>query len=50
LYNRGQQITASKSSGKADVIIVAEGSSPERAKASAEDTTGVEEQGMKSRG
>jgi hypothetical protein len=40
----------SKNSGKADVFIVAEGSSPEWAKASAEDTTGVEEQGMSSKG
>jgi hypothetical protein len=40
----------SRNSGKADVVIVAEGSSPECAKASAEDTTGVEEQGMSSRG
>jgi len=36
--------------GKADVVIVAEGSSPEREKASAEETTGVEEQGMSSKG
>lgn len=32
---------------KADVVIVAEGSSPKCARASAEDTTGVEERGMK---
>jgi hypothetical protein len=36
--------------GKADVVIVAEGSSPECAMASAKDTTGVEEQGMSSKG
>jgi hypothetical protein len=50
LYSCGQWITASGKSGKADVVIVAEGSSPEYAKASAEETTGVEEQGMSSKG
>jgi hypothetical protein len=50
LYDRGQWITASVKSGKADVVIVAEGSSPECDRASAEDTAGVEEQGMSSKG
>jgi hypothetical protein len=36
--------------GKADVLIETEGSRPECDMASAEDTTGVEEQGMRSRG
>ena len=36
--------------GKADAVNEAEGSSPECAKASAEETTGVEEQGMNSKG
>ena len=36
--------------GKGDVFKMTEGSSPEYAKASALDTTGVEEQGMSSRG
>jgi len=40
----------SRSSGKADVVIEAEGSSPEGDKTSAEDPTGVEEQGMSSKG
>jgi hypothetical protein len=40
----------SKNSGKADVFIVAEGSSPECERASTEETTGVEEQGMSSKG
>ena len=44
------EINAREIGGKADVLIETEGSSPECAKASAEDTTGVEEQGMSSRG
>jgi hypothetical protein len=36
--------------GKANAVIEAEGSRPECAKASTEVTTGVEEQGMSSRG
>jgi len=36
--------------GKADAVMWVEGSSPECAKASAEETTGVEEQGMNSKG
>ena len=36
--------------GKADVVIEMEGSSPGYDKASVQDTTGVEEQGMSSRG
>ena len=35
---------------KADAVNEAEGRSPECVKASAEDTTGVEEQGMNSKG
>lgn len=56
LYNRGQagkKIAKDKRrniGGKADAVIEVEGSSPEYAKASAEDTTGVEEQGMSSKG
>ncbi len=56
LYNRGQvkqcfaRINASFFGGKADVVIEMEGSSPGCAKASVRDTTGVEEQGMSSRG
>ena len=40
------RITVSKFDGKADTIKRVEGSSPECVKASAEDTTGVEERGM----
>jgi len=36
--------------GKADAVIEVEGSSPGHARASAEDTTGVEERGMCSKG
>ena len=56
LYNRGQvkkkspSINAKILGGKADAVIEVEGSRPECAKASAEVTTGVEEQGMSSRG
>ena len=51
LYNRGpaenfisQRITVRFIDGKADVLILTEGSNPGCAKASVEDTTGVEEQ------
>jgi len=45
------RITASFfSGGKADAVNEAEGSSPGHAKASEQDTTGVEEQGMSSKG
>ena len=37
-------------SGKADAVKKAEGSSPEYEKASIQDTTGVEDQGMGSKG
>ena len=56
MYNRGQaekKIAKDKRQrigGKADAVIEVEGSRPECAKASAEVTTGVEEQGMRSRG
>jgi len=55
LYNRGQvkKITKDKRrniGGKANAVIEAEGSNPGHEKASVEDTTGVEEQGMSSRG
>jgi hypothetical protein len=55
LYNRGQveKITKDKRrniGGKANAVIEVEGSRPECAKASTEVTTGVEEQGMSSKG
>ena len=45
-----RRITVSFFDGKADVVIVAEGSSPRHDRASDGDTTGVEEQGMSSKG
>ena len=56
MYNRGQTNVVvrrdkrQRIGGKADAVIEVEGSRPECAKASAEVTTGVEEQGMSSRG
>ena len=56
MYNCGQvkkKITKDKRrniGGKADAVIEAEGSRPERGMASAGVTTGVEEQGMSSKG
>jgi hypothetical protein len=56
LYNRGQmnlsfiKINARGIGGKADAVIEVEGRSPGGDKASVWDTTGVEEQGMSSRG
>ena len=44
------KINARGIGGKADAVIEVEGSRPECAKASVWDTTGVEEQGMSSRG
>jgi len=44
------RINARNIGGKADVLILTEGSSPKHDKASVQDTTGVEEQGMSSRG
>ncbi len=52
LYNRGPVNFFAKDNrqfffdGKADVLILTEGSSPGYAKASVENTTGVEERGM----
>jgi len=56
LYNRGQakkkspRINAKILGGKADAVNEAEGSNPGCDKASVEDTTGVEEQGMSAKG
>ena len=44
------KINARISGGKADVLNETEGSSPGHARASVRDTTGVEEQGMSSKG
>jgi hypothetical protein len=41
-----ERIAVRVTTGKADAVIEAEGNSPECARASAEDTTGVEERGM----
>ena len=50
LYNRGQWIAVRSFSGKADAVNEAEGSSPGDARASVQDTTGVEERGMSLKG
>ena len=50
LYSRGQQDNRELYSGKADAVMQAESSSPECDKASVQDTTGVEEQGMRTEG
>ena len=50
LYNRGQGIAVRTSTGKADAVKRAEGSSPGDARASVQDTTGVEERGMDLKG
>jgi len=50
LYSRGQWDNRSGISGKADAVMQAESSSPEYVKASVQDTTGVEEQGMLTKG
>jgi len=48
--NKSPRINAKILGGKANAVIEVEGSRPECVKASAEVTTGVEEQGMSSRG
>jgi hypothetical protein len=50
LYNRGQKDNREQFSGKADAVKRVEGSSPGDARASVQDTTGVEEQGMLTEG
>jgi hypothetical protein len=45
-----ERIAVRVTTGKADAVIEAEGNSPECARASAEDTTGVEERGMNLKG
>jgi hypothetical protein len=45
-----RRVSISFFDGKADAVNEAEGSRPEHAKASEQETTGVEEQGMSSKG
>jgi hypothetical protein len=50
LYSGGHWITVSMNDGKADTVMRVKGSSSGHEKVSVQDTTGVEERGMSSKG